>query len=77
MFSASQRTIGLVDTLALVEGLRSGVVSMAGLDVYENEAGYFFRDCSDTPVQVGDGTARCPNTHATVGVHLDFLGFLP
>ncbi|CAN0238365.1 unnamed protein product, partial [Laminaria digitata] len=42
---------GLVDTTALVEGLRSGVVSMAGLDVYEKESSYFFRDCSDTPVQ--------------------------
>lgn len=45
--------VGLVDTKALIKGLRSGVVGMAGLDVYENEAGYFFKDCSDTPVQVG------------------------
>lgn len=43
---------GLVDTEALMKGLRSGIISMAGLDVYENEAGYFFRDCSHAPVQV-------------------------
>lgn len=44
---------GLVDTKALIKGLRSGVIDKAGLDVYEHEAGYFFRDCSDTPIQVG------------------------
>lgn len=50
-----------MDTKALVDGLRSGVVSMAGLDVYEKESSYFFRDCSDTPVQVCDGgTAHSP-----------------
>lgn len=43
---------GLVDTKALIKGLRSGIVGMAGLDVYENEAEYFFKDCSSTPVQV-------------------------
>lgn len=41
-----------MDTEALIKGVRSGVIGMAGLDVYEREAGYFFRDCSDTPVQV-------------------------
>eukprot|EP00752_Nemacystus_decipiens_P002468 g2324.t1 len=42
---------GLVDTETLIKGLRSGVIRQAGLDVYENESPYFFRDCSDTPVQ--------------------------
>lgn len=45
--------LGLVDAESLIKGLRTGIIGMAGLDVYENEAGYFFRDCSDTPVQVG------------------------
>lgn len=45
---------GLVDTETLIKGLRSGVIRQAGLDVYENEAPYFFKDCSDTPVQVRD-----------------------
>lgn len=43
---------GLVDTETLIKGLRSGVIRQAGLDVYENEAPYFFKDCSNTPVQV-------------------------
>jgi D-lactate dehydrogenase len=38
---------GLVDTRALIQGLKSGHVGAAGLDVYEEEAGIFFRDMSD------------------------------
>eukprot|EP00611_Tribonema_gayanum_P008787 TRINITY_DN1841_c0_g2_i2.p1 TRINITY_DN1841_c0_g2~~TRINITY_DN1841_c0_g2_i2.p1 ORF type:complete len:511 (-),score=142.39 TRINITY_DN1841_c0_g2_i2:352-1884(-) len=41
---------GLVETKALISGLKSGAVGGAALDVYENEAGYFFRDHSDTVV---------------------------
>ncbi|CAM9954277.1 unnamed protein product [Choristocarpus tenellus] len=43
---------GLIETGALITGLRRGIVGGAALDVYENEAGYFFRDCSDKPIQV-------------------------
>lgn len=37
---------GLVDTRALIEGLKSGKIGSAGLDVYEEEAGIFFNDLS-------------------------------
>ena len=37
---------GLVDTRALIDGLKSGKIGAAGLDVYEEEAGTFFRDLS-------------------------------
>jgi D-lactate dehydrogenase len=37
---------GLVDTPALIEGLKSGKIGSAGLDVYEEEAGIFFHDLS-------------------------------
>jgi len=37
----------LVDTKALVKGLKSGRVGSAGLDVYEEESEFFFEDFSD------------------------------
>jgi len=38
---------GLVDTNALIEGLLSSRVGGAGLDVYENEGGFFFRNFTE------------------------------
>lgn len=38
---------GLVDTKALINELKSGHLGYAGLDVYEEEANYFFEDQSD------------------------------
>ena len=37
----------LVDTKALIRGLKSGKIGSAGLDVYEEESDYFFEDHSD------------------------------
>lgn len=37
----------LIDTGALIKGLKSGKIGAAGLDVYEEEADYFFEDFSD------------------------------
>ena len=42
---------GLIETGALVEGLRSGVIGGCGLDVYENEGEYFFRDWSADAIE--------------------------
>lgn len=36
----------LIDTRALIEGLKAGKVGSAGLDVYEEESEYFFEDFS-------------------------------
>ncbi len=41
----------LIDTPALVHGLKSGKVGSAGLDVYEEEEGIFFEDLSDQVLQ--------------------------
>jgi D-lactate dehydrogenase len=41
----------LVDTQAVVQGLKSGQVGYFGLDVYEEESELFFRDKSDDVIQ--------------------------
>jgi D-lactate dehydrogenase len=38
---------GLIDSKALLDGLKSGKIGYAGLDVYEEESAYFFEDVSD------------------------------
>ena len=40
----------LVDTQALINALKTGQVGGAGLDVYEEEAAYFFEDRSDKAI---------------------------
>lgn len=37
---------GLIDTKALVEGLKSQKIKSVGLDVFEGEGDYFYADCS-------------------------------
>ncbi len=41
----------LIDTRAVIAGLKSGKLSALGLDVYEEEADLFFEDLSDTVIQ--------------------------
>ncbi len=41
----------LIDSRALIAGLKSGHVGSAGLDVYEEEEGIFFHDLSDQVMQ--------------------------
>jgi D-lactate dehydrogenase len=37
----------LIDSKALLKGLKNGIIGYAGLDVYEEESAYFFEDYSD------------------------------
>jgi len=48
---------GLIDTDALIEGLKSGQIAGAGLDVYEEETEYFFEDFSNE-IMTDDVLAR-------------------
>jgi D-lactate dehydrogenase len=38
---------GVIDTRAVIDGLKSGRIGSLGIDVYEEEADYFFEDLSD------------------------------
>lgn len=63
----------LVDTRALIEGLKSGKIGAAGLDVYEEEAGVFFRNLSDQ-VLTDDVLARLLSfNNVVVTSHQAFL----
>lgn len=64
---------GLVNTLALIEALKSGKVGSTGLDVYEEESGYFFEDCSDSVI-ADDVLARLTTfNNVMVTSHMAFL----
>ncbi|MDX1908864.1 MAG: 2-hydroxyacid dehydrogenase [Bacteroidia bacterium] len=41
----------LVDTQAVIEGLKNGKIAYLGIDVYEQEESLFFRDLSETVIQ--------------------------
>ncbi|NEO85017.1 MAG: 2-hydroxyacid dehydrogenase [Spirulina sp. SIO3F2] len=42
---------GLIDTPAVITGIKSGQIGYLGIDVYEDERGIFFQDLSDTVIQ--------------------------
>ncbi|RPJ67688.1 2-hydroxyacid dehydrogenase [Alteromonas sediminis] len=58
---------GLVDTHAIIQGLKKGKIGYLGLDVYEMESELFFRDLSDTIIQddVFERLATFPNVLIT------------
>jgi len=63
----------LIDTRALVNGLKSGRIGYAGLDVYEEESEYFFEDRSDRVI-TDDVLARLTTFHnVIVTSHQAFL----
>lgn len=41
----------VIDTRAVIDGLKSGKIGYLGLDVYEEESDLFFRDLSDVVIQ--------------------------
>ncbi|CAG0949595.1 D-lactate dehydrogenase [Methylophilaceae bacterium] len=41
---------GIIDTRAVIRGLKSGMIGSLGLDVYEEEDNLFFRDLSNTVI---------------------------
>lgn len=63
----------LIDTQALLEGLKCGQVGGAGLDVYEGEAGYFFENLSSAVIQDDTLTRLQAMNNVLVTSHQAFL----
>ena len=64
---------GLINTPALIDGLKCEKIGAAGLDVYEEEAAYFFEDYSDT-VLTDDVLARLTTfNNVIISSHQGFL----
>ena len=64
---------GLVDTKALLEGLKTGRIAGAGMDVYENEADYFFQDWSARQIPDADLVSLLGNNNVVLTAHQAFF----
>ena len=64
---------GLVDTKAVLQGLQSGIISGVGMDVYENEADYFFQDWSAKQIQDSDLVALLGEQNVILTAHQAFF----
>jgi len=64
---------GLVDTKALLKGLKSGVIGGVGMDVYENESEYFFQDWSAKHIKDEDLMSLLGNNNVVLTAHQAFF----
>lgn len=67
----------LVDTKAVIEGIKSGQIGYLGIDVYEEEGSLFFQDLSDKIIQ--DDTFQLLQSFPNVVItaHQAFLPAMP
>ena len=63
----------LVDTSALIDGIKSGKVGAAGLDVYEEEASLFFEDKSEEVIRDDKLSTLISMPNVIVTSHQAFL----
>jgi D-lactate dehydrogenase len=63
----------LIDTTALIEGLKSGRVGGVGLDVYEEEEGVFFEDLSGQILQDDELARLLTFPNVLITAHQAFL----
>ena len=64
---------GLIDTDALITGIKSHKIGGAGLDVYEEEENYFFEDLSDEIIADDDLTKLLSYHNVLVTSHQAFF----
>ena len=64
---------GLIDTKAILMGLKSGVIGGIGMDVYENESEYFFQDWSARHMKDEDLMSLLGNNKVVLTAHQAFF----
>jgi len=64
---------GLIDTKALIWGIKEGIVAEAGLDVVEGEDPYFFKDCSSAVIEDDDIATLLSFNNVTITAHQAFF----
>lgn len=64
---------GLIETTALLEGIKSGIIGGAGIDVYENEGEYFFQDWSAKSIEDPTLVALLGNNKVVMTAHQAFF----
>lgn len=64
---------GLIDTKSLIRALKSGHIGALGLDVYEGEKQYFFKDSSRGVIQDDDLTRLMSFYNVVISGHQAFL----
>ncbi|CAJ1951996.1 unnamed protein product [Cylindrotheca closterium] len=64
---------GLVHTGALLEGLKTGRIGGVGMDVYENEADYFFQDWSAKQIEDPQLVSLLGNNNVIMTAHQAFF----
>ena len=63
----------LIDTTAVIEGLKSGQIGGVGLDVYEEEEGVFFEDLSGQVLQDDELSRLLSFPNVLITSHQAFL----
>lgn len=64
---------GLVDTKALLKGIRDGIIGGVGMDVYEHEQAYFFQDWSARHIKDPDLLALIGENNVVMTAHQAFF----
>lgn len=64
---------GLIDSLALLSAIDGGKLGAAGLDVYEEEADYFFEDKSAKPIKDDVLSLLLTKPNVIISSHQAFL----
>lgn len=64
---------GLIDSLALLSAIDGGKIGAAGLDVYEEEADYFFEDKSEKPIKDDVLSLLLTKPNVIISSHQAFL----